>query len=722
MDAFQDELPAIDYLAKDYASFRRLMLDHLALRVPSWQESSEADQGNMIVEILAYAADYLSYYQDAVATEAYLGTARQRPSLKRHVRQLDYLLHEGCNARAWVQIDVSKPLILPKGTQLLTHAGSLVTSPLIAPNSSAYEDALRQQTKLFETMHDSRLLPAHNEIALYAEDGEEATLPMGSTSALLLDSRDPQSKLELRVGDVLIFEEVKNVNTGERIGVDLTRRHAVRLTAIAPAARATSSLLRVTWGDDDALPFPLRLTVNHQGDLISEICVARGNIVLADHGQSISYEPLPSVLPHRRYHPYLHHTELTHRVPYHHASARIQPAKSTLQQDVQQALPAIALFTQSRSEPLPVQPELAPEFNRLLVSHALRTGLHASGVVLSQQVRISTVAGIGWELHDKLHNRHWLASQKGQELLLNTLKPWHLQRDLLSSDPLAYDYTVDMEEDRRARLRFGSGIQGRQPRPEDRFVATYRIGGGTQGNVRADTITHVVTTDVRITQVRNPLGSQGGSDPESIEEARLDAPYAFRTQQRGITEQDYAELAQRNPHVANAVAHIRWVGSFSTVFLYVQRVENRTIDAAFKAELQRFLEHFRLAGHEVEICAPYFVALSILLRVSLYPHAARSSVSEQLAQAFTNTRGGFFAPENFTFGQTVYLSQIVSTAMEIAGIERVEVERFRRFDTTSSPQAPIEPLILQPLEIVRLDNDASAPYNGTITFHLEGGL
>src|SRR5438477_12890619 len=76
-----EPLPEIDYLSKDYASFRHLMLDHLSLRVPSWNEPSAADLGNVIVEILAYSADYLSYYQDAVATEAYLGPARRGTSI-----------------------------------------------------------------------------------------------------------------------------------------------------------------------------------------------------------------------------------------------------------------------------------------------------------------------------------------------------------------------------------------------------------------------------------------------------------------------------------------------------------------------------------------------------------------------------------------------------------------------------------------------------------------
>src|SRR6185295_17797488 len=82
--------PVIDYLAKDYASFRQQMLDRMAQTIPEWKERNAADVGVAVVELLAFAADQLSYFQDAVANEAYLGTARQRPSLRRHARLLDY--------------------------------------------------------------------------------------------------------------------------------------------------------------------------------------------------------------------------------------------------------------------------------------------------------------------------------------------------------------------------------------------------------------------------------------------------------------------------------------------------------------------------------------------------------------------------------------------------------------------------------------------------------
>src|SRR5512136_960316 len=78
--------------------------------MPTWTERHVPDLGVTLVELLAYTGDYLSYYQDAVATEAYLETARQRISVRRHARLVDYALHEGCNARAWVCIQTNTDL------------------------------------------------------------------------------------------------------------------------------------------------------------------------------------------------------------------------------------------------------------------------------------------------------------------------------------------------------------------------------------------------------------------------------------------------------------------------------------------------------------------------------------------------------------------------------------------------------------------------------------
>lgn len=104
--------PQINYLARDYQSFRQLILDRISLIMPDWKERHAADIGMTLVELLAYIGDHLSYYQDAVGTEAYLGTARSRISVRRHARLVDYTLHEGCNARTFMALTVARDITI----------------------------------------------------------------------------------------------------------------------------------------------------------------------------------------------------------------------------------------------------------------------------------------------------------------------------------------------------------------------------------------------------------------------------------------------------------------------------------------------------------------------------------------------------------------------------------------------------------------------------------
>ena len=98
---------SVSYIYRDYAGLRQLMLDRLAVTMPGWTEQHEPDIWITLVELLAYIGDDLSYYEDAVATEAYLTTARNRVSVRRHARLTGYRLHEGCHARAWVCVNVT---------------------------------------------------------------------------------------------------------------------------------------------------------------------------------------------------------------------------------------------------------------------------------------------------------------------------------------------------------------------------------------------------------------------------------------------------------------------------------------------------------------------------------------------------------------------------------------------------------------------------------------
>src|SRR6185503_2132183 len=98
----------IDYLAKDYSSFRQALLDFIPTRLPDWTERSEADIGMMLLELFAATADTLSYMQDRVGNEAFLGSATQRRSVAGHLALIGYEMDEGAAAHTWLRFRVNQ--------------------------------------------------------------------------------------------------------------------------------------------------------------------------------------------------------------------------------------------------------------------------------------------------------------------------------------------------------------------------------------------------------------------------------------------------------------------------------------------------------------------------------------------------------------------------------------------------------------------------------------
>ena len=295
--------PVIDYTAKDYDSLLRMLLDRMSLTMPAWTERHVPDLGVTLAELLAYTADQLSYQQDAVGTEAYLTTARRRVSVRRHVRLIDYAMHDGCNARAFVAIEVSKDVSLPHGGYrfVAVDVSALPPreQPMLAPVISDEQlRALPPGTthEVFEPLGhraqnaDLHLYRAHNTIGFWTWGNEDCCLPKGATSATL---RDPGRALRLRPGDLLIIEEVTGPRTGTPADADSAHRQAVRLTSVTPGEDALfeQPVVEVNWAQQDALTFDVCLSAHGGPDcaLLADVSVARGNVVLADHGQSLSF-------------------------------------------------------------------------------------------------------------------------------------------------------------------------------------------------------------------------------------------------------------------------------------------------------------------------------------------------------------------------------------------------------------------------------------------------
>ena len=688
--------PEIDYLAKDYDSFRQLMLDRMAVLMPQWRERNAADLGIVLVELLAYVGDYLSYQQDAIATESYLGTSRRRISVRRHARLVDYFMHNGCNARVWVQVRVkddvadNEEVLLKKGTQLFTTIPGIekrIPPPTPTQPSLTYTQALNAGPEVFETMHEATLFKPHNQLNFYTWGARECCLPKGATRATLRGEY-----LNLKIGDVLIFAEVIDPLTGKSEDADISHRHAVRLTEVTfnedplggrfPDPENGNddpvAVTEIAWDAEDALPFPLcisAITDKEHGEVYKEnVSVAFGNIVLADYGQTkdefVGIVPPPTLF----------------RVPVASKESRCQKIPSD-----------------------PILPRFYPRLKEAPLTHAVPYNSTASAY--------STM--------------HWLVKDAIPEILLtsklhNQTDAWDAKRDLLNSNADSREFVVEVEADGKTYLRFGDNKNGLRPAAETEFKATYRVGNGVAGNVGAESIGHIISDDSKIKQVCNPLPAIGGIEAESIEDVRAKAPAAFRTQQRAVTPEDYAEVTQRHPQVQKAAATFRWTGSWHTVFVTVDRLGGLPVDEKFENKIRQHLEKYRMAGYDLEVDAPRFVSLEIEMQVCVKPDYFRSDVKAALLQIFSNRilpdgRKGLFHPDNFTFGQPVYLSPLYAAAMAVAGVASVKITAFQRHGTPSLEALDRGFLSLGRLEIARLDNDPDFPDRGVLRLIMEGG-
>lgn len=708
---------AIDYLAKDYASFRRMMLDLLPQLNPSFTERNPADIGITLLELFAYVGDHLSYYQDAVASEAFLETLRQRISARRHARLIDYLMHEGRNA--WTHLHVAvddAPLVahgLPQGTCAVTRLvaplghettlpGVVVSDALVTAETLERDPALAS-AEAFETTFPMEFRAIHNELLIHAWGDENCCLRPGTTELFVFAVPVGVTALAplLKQGDYLLLEEVKGPRTGARADASPAHRQIVRITEepVATTDPVYSDvliqdalgqwqlqpwsgggelpLLRVRWAREDALGYPFCLSAQSvQGQTLRDVTVARGNLVLVDHGlttrETITNDtaiPLdePFSLP-LSYGPLTMQLE-PDSLTYAPTTLRPITPRDRLDGDARDAKPAVALEAD-----YPTGPEL-----------------------------------------------------------------WTPVPDLLDSPPFAQQFVAEVDNDGRASLRFGDGEYGREVAGATGFTAVYRVGNGRRGNIGAEALAHLALPGPApwVKTVRNPLPARDGTEPETIEETRQNAPQAFHaTQFRAVTEADVAHAALTLPTVADAVAAFRWTGSWHTIFVGIDPVDSTDLlldpggrthlsDSLTRA-VRAVLTRYCLAGYDLEIRPPRFVALELDIEVCVRLDHFRADVGRAVRDALSartlpdGTRG-FFHPANFRFGQAVYLSQIYAAVERVEGVDSAVVTRFRQYGQPDNGELAAGVLPIGSWEIARLLNDPNFLEQGVLHLTLLAG-
>jgi uncharacterized phage protein gp47/JayE len=238
--------PIIDYVTKDFDGFRAGMLALIPQLLPNWSDRSESDFGVVLIELFAYVADILSYYQDRVANEAYLASATQRRSVAELLRLIGYQIDPGLAARVLLHLDAASD-------------GPVAASAL--PYRVRATGIPGEPDRTFEVTLPFSLSTRNNAIIV------AGPLDAGRNSIQLATGAHALSR-----GDVVYFEE--KIGPG---GAQTHRSTALQVTSIRTVVAGTDE---ITWDTPLADAF------------VATELVLKGNNLAASHGETVSDEPI----------------------------------------------------------------------------------------------------------------------------------------------------------------------------------------------------------------------------------------------------------------------------------------------------------------------------------------------------------------------------------------------------------------------------------------------
>jgi hypothetical protein len=668
--------PVIDYLARDYDSFRHLLMAAMAERVPGWQPTSEADLDQVLIDLIAADADELADYQDRVMNEAYLGSARKRVSLARHARLMDYHVHQGNQASTWIAVHVNVPAFtVPRDAGVWT--GERWNDPAVVIFAFDRDQLCRQAL--------NRLLP-------YRWGGTVTALNRGSTEVDLTTPAPLASPGEadtlrdlLLAADVdhLLIEEELNPETGTVNGRDVRARQVLRLAprdAVPPRAESILDpvegrwCVRVRWLAEDALTRTYCFVTRCPGHPpVEGVTVFCGNLAAASHGRP-------------------------------HVTTFRTPGTPLAGLDLSSFVGTDEAHTEAGHWGIVARLTQTPLAYRPTLPGGERPPVSTLGV---------TVDGAPWQERSDL-----IESEGDDEHFI--VETDERQRSLLrfgdgvNGAPLPPNAAV------QCRYRVGQGTAG-------------NVGADTLTGFAPAALAGVE-------RLWNPLDVGNGLEPEPAAEVLRRAPEAYRARQRrAVTLQDYADRAEEVPGVSRARARYAWTGSWRTVRVVIDPHGGTTLEAALIERVSAALEAVRLIGEDLEIRPAAYVALDIRMRVCAHPRYwpehLRIALESEFSDGWTpDGRRGFFHPDLWTFGQPLYASRLIGRALEVQGVERVLSLSMRRWNpgaggglTTVTlgpddlPDALVEKLEAGAFEIIRVENDPDRLEAGRIAFEILGG-
>lgn len=267
------------------------------------------------------------------------------------------------------------------------------------------------------------------------------------------------------------------------------------------------------------------------------------------------------------------------------------------------------------------------------------------------------------------------------EIWVNDVR-WREVPTLYGRGPNERVYVTRLADDGTVMVRFGDGRSGaRLPTGTENVRAVYRKGTGLEGNVKAGQLSLLPARPLGVKEVVNPVKSAGGDDPESLDQARENAPLTVLTLDRLVSLRDYEDFARAFSGVSKALATWTWNVHSRGILVTVAGPEGAEI--ADNSET-----HGKLLKALVDYGNPLLpVAVKnyrkVLFRLSGTVSVASDHILEKAGVAVKEALVRQFGFAARGFGRPVAMSEVMAAIQNVPGVVFVDIDKLHRADSTA---------------------------------------
>lgn len=215
------------------------------------------------------------------------------------------------------------------------------------------------------------------------------------------------------------------------------------------------------------------------------------------------------------------------------------------------------------------------------------------------------------------------------------------------------------------QIQFGDGVLGYQPQDGAVVMATYRATNGDAANfINSFTLTSNLGSYnggvISYISISSGNTTSGGSQAESVDSIRYNAPKHYTTQNAAITDVDYKTLiTEKFPYIKDVNAYSGGLTAnavqYGMIFISLVTVNGNPATQTMKNDIRTFIEKLNILNYQVQFIDPDFLYINVSSNVhvdftqtNVAPNQYQAMVVNAIAQFSSSNLESYSTPFRFS--------------------------------------------------------------------------